>query len=145
VHQHERGSRPGAEIGERRIAQPGDVVDDRRAGRDRRLGHRRLVRVHRDERAELARRALDHRHHPRRLDLGRHRRTPADRRLPTHVDQIRSGREQLGRPRHAGLDAGWRTAVGEGVRRRVHHAHQQRSLAQLEHAARGAQDQRATS
>jgi hypothetical protein len=55
------------------VAQGADVVDDSRAGGDRGLGHGGLVGVHRDERAELPRAALDQREDSLELLLRRHR------------------------------------------------------------------------
>ena len=60
------GAGLGADVGQRRIAQPADVVDDRRAGGDRRPGHGRLVGVDRHARAELAAHPLDHAARPAR-------------------------------------------------------------------------------
>ena len=74
------GAGLGAHIGERRIAQAAHVVDDRRAGRDRRAGHRRLVRVDRHQRPEPAGDPLDQRHDPLDLLRRRHRRPRWSRR-----------------------------------------------------------------
>ena len=54
VHQHQAGARLGAHVGELRVAQPADVVDDRRAGGDRRAARRRACRC-RPRRARRAR------------------------------------------------------------------------------------------
>ena len=59
VHDHQRGSGLGAHLRQPRVAQAAGVVDDDRARRDRRARDRRLVRVRRDDRPELARRVLD--------------------------------------------------------------------------------------
>ena len=126
VHQHQAGARRRADVRQRELPQPGDVVDELRAGRDRRLRDRRLVGVDGDDHVELARDPLDHGHHARGLLVGGHRRTAAERRLAADVDDPRARRDQLARPRDARLDVGQLAGVGERVRRGVDDAHQQR-------------------
>ena len=84
-----------AHVGKLRVAQPADVVDDRRAGGDRRARDGGLVGVDRDQRAELARDVLDQRHDP--LDLLRRvdRRAVGDAGLPADVDHVGARVEQL--------------------------------------------------
>ena len=80
-----------ADVGQRGIAQAADVVDDARAGGDRRRGDRGLVRVDRHDRAELADEPLDQRHDARDLLSARDRRAARDRRLAADVDEVRAG------------------------------------------------------
>ena len=94
VHEHERGTGLRAHVGERRVAQAADVVDDARAGGHRRPSHRRLVGIDRDARPELGDDPLDQRHDPRDLLLGGHGRPIGHAGLAADVDQLGALGEQ---------------------------------------------------
>ena len=124
------------------IAQPADVVDDRRAGGDRRVCHRGLVRVDRHERAEVPGHALDQRHHALDLLLGRHRRLVGHAGLAADVDDVGAGVEQRPRQLDPILERPVPAGVGERVGRSVDDAHQPRPPAELERAGGRAQRER---
>ena len=75
VHHDKPSPRLGAQLGQFRIAQAADIVDNLRPGGDCGASHRRLVGVHRDDRPQFAGDPLDERHDA--LDLLLHAR-PAD-------------------------------------------------------------------
>ena len=110
----------GAGRGERR-----DIVDHRRARRDRRAHHRRLARVDGDDDA-LAGKRRDERDHPRELLVLGDRRRARPRRFAADVDDV--GAVVLHRPRvrertrRIDIPA----AVGERIGRDVEHAHHER-------------------
>ena len=89
-------------VGQPRVAQPRDVVDDRRARRDRRLGHLRLVGVDGHQHAARGQR-LDQRHHPLDLLPRRDRRPVAARGLAADVEDVRARRDQRPPAREARL------------------------------------------
>jgi len=106
VHQDQPGSRGGASLGQARIAQPADVIDDRGAGSQRSLGHLGLVGVDRDRDVQLRPQPLDDRHHALDLDRRLDRRAVGHPRLAPHVDHVGPRLHQLGRQRRLGGEGG---------------------------------------
>ena len=143
VHHHQRGPGLRAHGGELGVAQSADVVDDPRSGGDRRASDRGLVGVDRDRheanRVQLIDDALDQRHDALDLLLHRHGRTPGGGRLTADVEDVGTRGDELPGERHTLLQAPVAPTVAEGVGRGVDDAHQQRALAELEHAIDGAQ------
>ena len=80
--------------------------------------------------------ALDERDDPGKLLVNRHRRAAADRGFTADVDDPGAVADEA---RGVGEEIGVLAGVGERVRRRVDHAHQQRRAAELQLATARAQ------
>ena len=116
MHDDKRGAPARADAGKLRVEQAAHVVDDHCAGRDRGRCHGGLVRVHRHERAEFPRDALDQRNDP--FDLLR-RSDGGDVRAPglaADVDDVGAGLDELAGEREAGVEGRMKAGVGEAVR-----------------------------
>ena len=93
-----------------------------------------------DTSAPRSRQPRDQRHDALELLLDRHGRAAADGRLAADVEDVRARLKQRLAVRDLLGQGRMRAAVGEGVRRRVDDAHQQRTRAQLQHAVAQPQD-----
>ena len=65
-------------------------------------------------------------HHPRQLDVAGYGLGPGPRRLPAHVDHVGALGHHLEPAGHRGVEGVVEPAVGEGVRRDVEDAHDER-------------------
>ena len=141
VHEHERGAGLRADVGEPRIAQAADVIDDRRAGGDRRRGDRRLVGVDRDDDAKLIAHPSDERDDPLDLLLGRHRGPIRHAGLAADVDDLGAGGDERVGERDALLERLGQAGIRERIRRRVDNPHQQRAQTEVKRGRAGPQRQ----
>ena len=127
MHQHDWAARLRHHLQRAIVPQKrGDIVDDRRPCRQRRLHHASLARIDRNERS-AAREAFDHRHDTRDLIAFPHRRGPGPGRFAADVDQRGTGlRHRHTRTGGGGRIVMHRTAVRKTVGRHVEDARDQR-------------------
>ena len=131
VHQHDGHAVPGNDCGQiGLVSQTADVVDERRAGRERGIGCRGFVGVHRDRHLNARGQCLDYGEHAAAfLGLGRRLRAGPGG-LAADVEQVGA---VLDHP-YTCIDRGGGVeelaAVGERVRSDVDDAHHQRTLPQ---------------
>ncbi len=129
VHQRQLAAAIGAERGQLRLGpQRGDVVDDLRAGVERRLGHRALGGVDRDGRGRLAfpSQPLHHGQHPVQLLRSIHRLRARTGGLAADVEDVRALAGQLAPVRDRPLGVQELAPVREGVGGDVDDPHQPR-------------------
>ena len=135
VHHDRRHTALGAQPGNPLIlSEAPDVVDQRRAGVERRLGHLQLVGVDTQGQRRRLAQGLDSRDNPRQLLRHADRVRPRPRRFTPHVEQVGAGRLELFALLHRIMD-GSQPVAREGVRRDVDYAHDIGSPAPLEVAA----------
>jgi hypothetical protein len=114
VHEHQRRAGARRELGQRRVAQPADVVEHHRPGLQGGARDLRLPRVDRDADA-LGREALDQRDDAGGLVAGRGGRGVGDARLGADVDEVGA----LGDELQPALELALERVQAHGVRERV--------------------------
>lgn len=127
VHEHESGLPAGDDLGESRVMERRDVVDDVGAGTQARVGNGGLVRVDRQQTVGAGPDGLDQGHEARRLLLDSEFGRLGVGGLPADVDQQRARLELTNGQSCLGLDAG-RTIPREGLGTGVDDAHQRRTV-----------------
>ena len=139
VHQHQAGAGLSAHVGQLGVAQAADVVDDRRAGRDRRPRHRPACRCRptpaRRAHRRPARSAAPRARSPPRASTAGRLVTPDS--PPMSITSAPLEISDSASATRASSVRG-RPAVGERVRRGVDDPHQPRPAAELDVAARAA-------
>ena len=126
-HVHQAAPDPviGHQAGHRWIgAKRGDVVDQRRSGRDRGLGHLDLGGVDRQRDTEArGAQAAKHGHDALAFDGAGHLLGAGAGGLPAHVDDVGALAGELAPVRHRGVRGQEESPVGERVGGDVEHAH----------------------